>query len=74
MINALQIMVLAVFFNILLPANVKAIDFGVLQACTFDFYQTDTLFAEMFGFVETESFSDAFEEAGYGGSNFMIGM
>lgn len=67
-------MVLAVLFNILLPINVKAIDFGVLTACTFDFYQTDTIFAQLFGFTETASFSDAFEEAGYEGSNFIMGL
>ena len=74
MINALQIMVLAVLFNILFPVNAKVISFEILKACSFDFYQTDTIFAELFGFTETESFSDAFEEAGYEGSNFVMGM
>ena len=74
MVNALQIIVLSSLFSILTPTNSGVIQTEILKATAFDFYHTENLYVKIFGFKETESFSDAFEDAGLSGSNFMIGI
>lgn len=74
MVNALQIMVLAVLFDILLPSNVMVILREITKACNFDFFYTADFYTVWFGFKETASYSEHFELAGFGGSNFIIGL
>ena len=74
MVNALQMIVLAVYFDLLIPANIKAILVAINKTCNFDLFKTDDIFAEFFGFEDTESFSEKFEETGLDGSNFIIGI
>ena len=50
MVNALQIMVLAVLFDILLPSNVMVILREITKACNFDFFYTADLYTVWFGF------------------------
>lgn len=74
MVNALQMIVLAVYFDLLLPTNIKAILVAINKTCNFDLFKTDDIYAELFGFEDTESFSEKFEENGLDGSNFIIGI
>ena len=38
----------------------------------FDVFQADTIFFELFGYGETESFDQIFEDSGYEGCNFVL--
>ena len=71
MVNTLQVFNLAIIYNCLLPENMLVILAEVNKACNFDFYNTETMYETLFGFEETESFSQKFEEAGFEGSNFI---
>lgn len=72
MVNTLQLVNLVIIYDLLLPENMLIIQSLVNKACNFDFYNTDYLYKRMFGFQETESFSDQFEIAGFEGSNFVM--
>ena len=74
MINALQMIMLAGLFRILYPDNLQVITIEVTKACNFDFYQTEDLYSDWFGFGDSPSFSEAFDEADFGGSIFMVGL
>ena len=74
MVNSLQLIVMGVLFDILQPENAKVIQLQILKACSFDFFYTEDLYKSMFGFKDSESFNDNFEEAGIEGSNFIIGV
>ena len=64
MINSIQLMMLGLFFSLLQPPNAKIIQIELYKAVAFDFFQTETIYNEVFGFKESESFNDAFDEAG----------
>ena len=74
MINSLQIIVLGVLLDCLQPPNAKVIQFEILKACAFDFFRTETIYRAIFDFGDSESFSDAFDEAEIQGSIFIIGI
>ena len=74
MVNALQIMVLGIFFNLLNPPNQRIIMIEILKSTAFDFYQTEIYYTEFFGFLESESLSDTFDEADVQGSVFITGI
>ena len=46
----------------------------ILKSTAFDFYQTEIYYKEFFGFLESESLSDTFNEADVQGSIFIIGI
>jgi len=46
----------------------------ILRLSNFDVFKTDYLYFLLFGFGHTESFDQVFEEAGYEGSNFIVGI
>lgn len=64
MINAMQIIVLGVFFDCYWPPNAQIILISLLKSCSFDLFQTESIYTEIFGFKDSESFSDLFDEAG----------
>ena len=74
MINSIQLMMLGLFFSLLQPPNAKIIQIELYKAVAFDFFQTETIYVEVFGFKDSESFNDAFDEAGVQGSTFIIGI
>ena len=72
MLNSLQVMVLAILLDLMLPYNLQAILLEVKSACNFDLFQTEVIYKEFFGFADTESYSPRFEAVGLDGSNFII--
>lgn len=74
MVNALQMIVFAVFFNLLMPSNVQTVEIQILKACSFDLFQTELIYTEIFGFMESDDFSEKFNLAGLAGSNFIVGI
>ena len=48
------------------------IQFEILKACSFDFFQTETVYKAIFGYGDSESFSDALDEAEIQGSIFIL--
>ena len=57
-----------------MPANALSIMTMILNLAAFDFFQTDKILNGIFYFKETPSFSQIFDDAGYSGSNFIIGI
>ena len=74
MVNSLQIIVLGVFFALMQPPNTRVIQIELLKSCSFDLFQTEVWYSEIFSFGDTESFSELFEESGIEGSNFIISI
>ena len=64
-LEAVQILVLQILFRLDIPANMYKILGPILMLSNFDVYPTDFLYAFLFGFTETESFDQIFEEAGF---------
>ena len=52
----------------------QEIFFEILKLCGFDFYQTEGIFGALFDFKESEPISDAFEEATFDSSTFVVGL
>ena len=73
MVNALQIMVMTVFFHSLIPPNASVIMVEILKSCNFELFDSEPYF-EYFSFGNSESYSDTFEEAGFEGSIFVMGL
>jgi hypothetical protein len=73
-VNGLQLITMTVLFRIRLPANVQVVFVELLKLAAFDLLQTETIYMKIFKFSETDSFSAAFDEAAFGGSNFIIGI
>ena len=67
-------MVLSVFFDTLQPTNSKVVEFAILKACSFDFFQTNDLYMLMFGLGDSESLDDDFKNSGMNGSIFIKGI
>ena len=70
----MQIIVLGVFFDCYWPPNAQIILISLLKSCSFDLFQTESIYTETFGFKDSESFSELFDEAGLEGSIFVIGI
>ena len=66
--------VLNVFTNCIIPQNAKIIQIELLKTVSFDIFKTENLYNEWFGFKDSPTFSDAFDEADIQGSNFVIGI
>lgn len=49
MVNALQIIVLTSLFNLLIPANTKAINVIILRLTAFDLFGTEDLYEDWLG-------------------------
>lgn len=45
-----------------------------MEACNFDLFNTEDLYLEIFGFEESDSFSDTFDKVGIQGSTFILGI
>ena len=73
MVNALQIMVMTVFFYSLIPPNASVIMVEILKACNFELFDSEPYF-EYFDFGDSESYTVIFEESGFSGSIFMPGL
>ena len=73
MVNALQIIVLEVFFFCETPANAKVIMIEILKSCNFEVFDGGPFF-ELLKFKESKSFTEIFEEANYEGSVFIEGL
>ena len=65
---------MALLYEVLLPENMFIIFFEVNNACNFEFYDTEELYNELFGFKDTPAFSRTFEDAGIYGSNFVLSI
>ena len=72
LINGLQIMTLVVLLDLNAPVNMQSVYIATLKISNFDIYQTEDLYKEWFGFEDTESWNQLFEEADISGSNFII--
>ena len=46
----------------------------ILRLSNFDVFKTDYLYFLLFGFGHTESFDQIFEDAGFEGFNFIVGI
>jgi hypothetical protein len=57
-----------------MPPNAMKIMTMILSLAAFDFFQTEKILNGIFRFKETSSFSGIFENAGFTGSNFIIGI
>ena len=73
-VNGLQLITMTCLFRIRLPTNVQVVFVELLKLAAFDLFQTETIYMKIFKFTKTESFSAAFDEAAFGGSNFIIGI
>ena len=73
-VNGLQLITMTALFRIRLPANVQVVFVELLKLAAFDLLQTETIYMKIFKFTKTESFSTAFDEAAFSGSNFIIGI
>ena len=56
MINALQIVVLSALFDLTIPMNAYMTMELMLKMCAMDFFQTESLFDQLFSFRETKVF------------------
>ena len=82
MINALQILVLSALFDLNIPDSAFMVMELILKMCSMDFFQTDSIFEELFNFRETEEFGkrenldgeeySKYPQAGYDSSNFFL--
>ena len=73
MVNALQIIVLEVFFFCEIPENAKVIMIEILKSCNFEVFDGGPFF-KLLDFKESESFSEVFAESNYEGSVFIEGL
>lgn len=73
-LNAIQIIMLTILFRLSIPVNMFDIFGPLLQLSNFDVFKTDIIYEIIFGFGETEPFDQIFEEAGFEGSNFIVGI
>ena len=64
-LNAIQILVLTILFRLDIPVNMQDILGPVLLLSNFDVFQTDLLFAVLFGFGESESYDQIFDDSGF---------
>ena len=55
-----------------IPRNVMNIEAPILKLTNFDVFHADMLFEILFGYGETESFNQIFEEVGFEGHNFVL--
>ena len=73
-LNAIQILVLTILFRLDIPVNLHDILGPILKLSNFDVFQTDLMFAFLFGFQDSESFDGVFDDSGFEGSNFIVGI
>ena len=74
LVVVLQLCTLTVLFNLKTPSNVKSILVKMLKLSNFDLYKTETIYTQVFGFLNTEAFNQLFESAGFDTTNFIIGI
>ncbi len=76
MINALQIIVYTVLFNLKTPVNALEIEIMILQMVKFDMLRTDSLLQKIFNFdlKKQPPLNSRFEKAKYESSNFFLNM
>ena len=65
-------MTLVVLFDLNAPINMQSVYIATLKISNFDIYHTEDLYKEWFGFKDTESWNQLFEDADISGSNFII--
>ena len=76
MINALQIIVYTVLYNLKTPVNALEIEIMILQMVKFDMLSTDSLLQKIFNFdlEKQPPLNSRFEKAKYESSNFVLNM
>ena len=76
MINALQIIVYTVLFNLKTPVNALEIEIMILQMVKFDIFRTESLIQIIFNFdLERQPpLNSRFVKAKYESSNFILNM
>jgi hypothetical protein len=74
MVNALQMVVFTVIFDLYHPQLVKDFELTLIGFITADLFPTDEIYNYLFGFIKTEDFNQALADAEYGGSNFVMMM
>jgi hypothetical protein len=57
-----------------MPNNALKMMNMILRLAAFDLFQTEKILNGIFHFKQTTSFSQIFEDSGYVGSNFIIGI
>ena len=67
-------MVITILFSCYHPMNSLIIQVKILDLCNFDFFNTVDLYNSIFKFEEGGSFSQIFEQAGFDGHNFILGI
>ena len=71
-INSLQVIVLTVLFNCLMPVNAQEVLIEVMQIVNLDVIDTGFLLEKMMTLKELPSFNILFETVGYDTSSFII--
>ena len=76
MINALQIIVYTVLFNLKTPVNALEIEIMILQMVKFDIFRTESFIQMIFNFdLERQPpLNSRFVKAKYESSNFILNM
>ena len=76
MINALQIIVYTVLFNLKTPVNALEIEIMILQMVKFDIFRTESFIQIIFNFdLERQPpLNSRFVKAKYESSNFILNM
>ena len=74
MIHSLQMIVITALFDLYTPTNANIIMVSILQLTAYDFYQTEELYGEVLGLKQGSSLNPIFENCGFDGSNFIIGI
>jgi len=74
LVNALQVIVFTVLFNLNFPENVNSTFGELISLLAFDVFQAEYLFQYIFVFTSTPAFSLHFDEVGYGSSSFIQGL
>ena len=68
----MQIIVLTVLFSIpQLPFNAKIVLVTVSKIVAFEIIDTETIYADIFGFEESPSVNEIFRDAKFDGSNYI---
>ena len=72
MINALQLIVLTVLFDMKLPVNTKEISVVILALANFELINTEEIYPKIFHFTDTGSFNQIYAACGIESSNFIM--
>ena len=74
LINGLQVQALSALFAIRMPTNALEIMIMIMNLASFDVFNTEKIYMKIFRFKETDSYNSIFDDAGFSGSNFILGI